>query len=639
MQDVLQIAVQVLLRMRKVSLSPSCIFVHQNMGEATAKEQNMEGQRCLQEKLDEMTVVAVQQEFCDISSFSDVICFDVNTHIHYFAHLWEGDPPMAPPNPTYSQNVQQLKSKILQAAKQQSQRSILRLSSLKDRIGDLWNALVNENFVFSFKNSLEIAAYRKLESAFSQWTWRLRSHFLDVQVRLNNKIRNGDLQNVTREHLEGLVQETSDAIEKEVEKYFREDKDRETLVQWKSSTELKLKELKETLLHEAKKKCENLTELQKEQRKLDARKLEYQDELLRRSRELAVTLKGKSLSERELKDNFTLVWNQWIAEVSRAAPPPERVDIDADIEDVLLEHFKEPGFHARIRSLPKCRGFSFDIEKHITKKKLLGFFPELRSISNADMINFQHITDDIIARVKANIDKKDAEKRDYSRNFIHEILNEVQKGVDSVPSNARCTFNKEYSIDLSLYLCKMAAERFKAMHEAFQEANDPVVYLNRKREDFFQCFQISCQGATSITTFVVFLCDKIEPALSRAVFERTARDIAEDMKNKFPDFKSNRANLEVCILRYLAEQENFEYFKQYLTSPKQVFNSYIERRVKSHCLDGSSRLRMFLESSLESLYGNILSAVSYQPKLSKTKKTEKTKSLFGWMNFVGNWQR
>uniref|UniRef100_A0A8B9QS65 VLIG-type G domain-containing protein n=1 Tax=Anas platyrhynchos TaxID=8839 RepID=A0A8B9QS65_ANAPL len=114
MQDVLQIAVQAFLRMKQVNISPGCLFVHQNVGEITAKEKNMEGQRRLQEKLDEMTMIAAQQEFCDITCFSDVIRFDVNTHIHYFAHLWEGNPPMAPPNPTYSQNVQELKSKILQ---------------------------------------------------------------------------------------------------------------------------------------------------------------------------------------------------------------------------------------------------------------------------------------------------------------------------------------------------------------------------------------------------------------------------------------------------------------------------------------------------------------------------------------------
>ncbi|XP_057876634.1 interferon-induced very large GTPase 1-like [Melospiza georgiana] len=624
MQDVLQIAVQAFLRMKKVNLSPSCLFVHQNVGEATAKEQNMEGRRRLQEKLDEMTVVAAQEECCDVSSFSDVIGFDVNTHIHYFAHLWEGNPPMAPPNPKYSQNAQQLKSKILWAAKKQSQHSILRLSSLKDRIGDLWNALLNENFVFSFKNSLEIAVYRRLESAFSQWTWRLRSHILDIQMRLVNKIRNGDWQNVTREYLEGQVQETSDAIEKEVEKYFREDKDCETLVQWKLSTALKLKELKETLLNETKKKCENLIELQKEQKKLDERKLDYEDELLKKSKDLAVSLKGKSLSERELKDNFTLLWNQWIAEVSRAARPLERVDIDAQIEDVLLEHFKEPGFHARMRSFPRGRGFSFDPEKHIMKKKYLGFISDPRSISNADVINFQHITDSIIACVKENIAKKEEEKRDYNRNFIHEILNEVQKGVNSVPSNGKYTFNRDYSMDLSLYLCKIAAERFKAMHKAFQKANDPVVYLSSKREDFFQCFQISCQGATSVTTFAVFLCDKIEPALRQAVYERTAKAIAEDMQ-KSPDFRGNRANLEVCILRYLAEQEKFEYFEQYVRSPRQFFQTYIETRIREHCLDGSRSRRDFLGSSLDILYNNILSAVSLSTEIVKDRKDREDK--------------
>ncbi|XP_064267493.1 interferon-induced very large GTPase 1-like [Passer domesticus] len=625
MHDVLQTVVQAFLRMKKVNLSPSCLFVHQNVGEATAKEQNMEGQRRLQEKLDEMTVVAAQQEFCDISSFSDVIAFDVNTHIHYFAHLWEGNPPMAPPNPTYSQNVNQLKSKIFQAAKNQSQCSILRFSSLKDRIGDLWNALLNENFVFSFKNSLEIAVYRKLERAFSQWTWGLRSHILDVQMRLVNKIQNGDLQKVTTAHLEGLVRDTSDAIEKEVEKYFTEENDRGILVQWKSSTALKLKELKEALLDETQKKCENFIELQKEQRKLDTRKLDYEDELLRRSRELAVSLKGKSLSERELEDNFTLVWNQWIAEVSRDARPQELVDIDAEIEDILVEQFKEPGIHARIRSYPKGRGFSIDPEKHIMKKKHYVLFQGFRSISNTDVINFQHITDNIIACVKTNIAKKEEEKRDYSRNFIHEVLNEVQKGVNSVPSNAECTFNREYSIDLSLYLCRMAAERFKAMHEAFQKANDPVVYLSSKREDFFQCFQISCQGATSVTTFVVFLCHKIEPALCSAVYERTAKDIAEDMQGKFPDFRGSRANLELCILKYLAEEENFEYFKQYLTSPKQFCEAYIETCVRNYCLDGSRRLGMFLDSSLDILCQKILSAVSKSTQIVKDRKYREDK--------------
>ncbi|XP_039237887.1 interferon-induced very large GTPase 1-like [Pipra filicauda] len=617
MQDVLQITVQAFLRMKKVHLSPSYLFVHQNVGELTAKEQNLGGQRLFQETLDEMTVAAAQQEFCDI------IHFDVNTHVHYLAHLWEGNPPMAPPNPTYSHNIQQLKKKILQVAKKESQGSILRLSSLKVRIGDLWNALLNENFVFSFKNSLEIAVYRKLDTAFSQWTWRLRSHISEVQMRLGNRIRNGDLQQVSREHLEGLVQETSDAIMTDMVKFFREVKDCEMLAQWKSSTELKMKDLKESLLLETQKKCENLIELQKNQRRLNVKKSEYEDELLRRSRELALTLKGKSLSERELRDNFTAVWDKWIAEVSHAAPPPEQVDIDAEIEDVLLEHFEEPGISAQIRSFPKHREFSLDLEKHVLKKTHSRSVQ--KNIHNADVKNLQGITDNIIKCVRANIDKKEQKKMHYSRNFIHEIINEVQKGVNSVPSNASCTFTRDYSLELSLYLCRMAGEKFKAMHEAFWKANNPVTYLSSKRGDFFIYFQISCQGAISVTTFAGFLREKIAPSLLHAVYERTAEAIAGDMQGKFPDFQGNRANLEVCILRFLAQEENFGYFKQYLKHPEVFFQMYIERRVASYCLDENRRLEKFLASSLDLLYGNILSAVSSSTEKVKDRNDREDK--------------
>ncbi|KAM4680776.1 interferon-induced very large GTPase 1-like [Amazona ochrocephala] len=423
MQDVLQIAVQAFLRMKQVKLSPSCLFVHQNVGDITAKEQNMEARRCLQEKLDEMTVTAAQQEFCDAYCFSDVIHFDANTHIHYFSHLWEGNPPMAPPNPTYSQNIQELKSKILQAAKKGSPGSILRLSSLKVRISDLWNALLNENFIFSFKNSVEIAAYKKLETAFGQWSWRMRSHVLDLQMKLDNQVRNGDMQEIPRESLENLVQKTSDDIMKDMEKYFTEEKDHEILVQWRVGTELELKELKESLLRETRKKCENLIELKKKQCKLDERKSEYESELLKRSREMALSLKGQKLTESELRDNFVRLWNSWAAEVSSAAPPPVEVDIDGEIENVLLDHFKEPNLLARIGEFPKTKVFSADLEKHIAKKKHWHFF--VQNFDHADVSNIQHITDNIIMRVMQNIGKKEQEKRDYSQSFIHEILNEV----------------------------------------------------------------------------------------------------------------------------------------------------------------------------------------------------------------------
>uniref|UniRef100_A0A3B3R625 VLIG-type G domain-containing protein n=1 Tax=Paramormyrops kingsleyae TaxID=1676925 RepID=A0A3B3R625_9TELE len=115
--EILQICVQAFLRMKRVEIKPSCIFVHQNVAEASAGDKNMEGRRRLQEKLDEMAQTAAKEEgIDDVYSFSDVIQFDLESQVFYFKNLLEGDPPMAPPNPSYSQNVQDLKSKLLSVA-------------------------------------------------------------------------------------------------------------------------------------------------------------------------------------------------------------------------------------------------------------------------------------------------------------------------------------------------------------------------------------------------------------------------------------------------------------------------------------------------------------------------------------------
>uniref|UniRef100_G1Q291 VLIG-type G domain-containing protein n=1 Tax=Myotis lucifugus TaxID=59463 RepID=G1Q291_MYOLU len=138
MQDILQILVQAFMRMKQVKISPSCLFVHQNVGEVTAKDQTMEGRKRLEQRLDEMAATAAEQEQCsDVTRFGDIIKFDVNTDVFYFAHLWDGNPPMAPPNPRYSHNVQDLKRRILMAAKQESRGSIMKISDVKLRVQDL----------------------------------------------------------------------------------------------------------------------------------------------------------------------------------------------------------------------------------------------------------------------------------------------------------------------------------------------------------------------------------------------------------------------------------------------------------------------------------------------------------------------
>uniref|UniRef100_K7F4Q8 VLIG-type G domain-containing protein n=1 Tax=Pelodiscus sinensis TaxID=13735 RepID=K7F4Q8_PELSI len=620
MQDILQIAVQAFLRMKQVKLSPSCLFVHQNVGEITAKEKNMEGQRRLQQKLDEMAVTAAQEECCDVTCFSDVIQFDVNTHVHYFAHLWEGDPPMAPPNPSYSQNVQELKSQILLAAKQESQGRVLRLSELKVRIGDLWQALLNENFIFSFKNTLEIAAYNRLETKFSQWSWQLRSHMLELQIKLNNQIRNREKLQVTRESLEGDVRKKYTAVTDQLKNFFSADPDAEILIQWKANMEMKLEELKSSLIDEMKRKSEELIRLRlrEKQSKLDDRKAGYEKELFKRSQELALSLKGEGLSDNKLRENFTRLWNEWICEVASDTPPAREPNIRVDTENILLERFEQNSAIAEKLKAPLSDWFSTDLSKHVTmKRSLIGL---RKTLEKCDRDYIEEVTGCIMQGVRAIISSKERERLDYSPSYIHEILNKIKQEVASVADNRKFTLTPEYTADLSVTLCKMAAGRFEAMHRAFKKAHDPIVYLESKREDFFKCFQISCQGATSITAFAVFLCCKLAAALHQAVYEKTANDIANEMKSIHPAFNGNRSNLENHILVYLAEKENFAEYRQYIQSPKQFFEDFIKQRVDCYCLDKNNpKLQRFLNNSLDHFHTRVLSAIGHATKVTKDK--------------------
>ncbi|XP_015224353.1 PREDICTED: interferon-induced very large GTPase 1-like [Cyprinodon variegatus] len=338
MQDVLQIVVQALMRMKKVKLSPSCVFVHQNVTDIAAAEKNMDGKRRLQETLDKMAQLAAKEEVCDAECFSDVIAFDVQKDVKYFAQLWEGSPPMAPPNPGYSESVQELKTIILSKAKPFD--GIL-LSHFNAKIQDLWNALMNENFVFSFKNTQEIAVYRKLEVEYGNWTWTLRSEMLNIENQLYPKIEKGQLDKVELSYLYKEISKTYKAVTDSLGAYFDNDKDKEMLVQWKGRFENKIKEFNEELVRAVKRKLEDVIQQNTARIKLEKKKTEFQNQLFQKSKELATILKSLAEDEEELKEQFNTVWIHWVKELTSDAKPIEDIHLEEDDDIKNFDFLKE----------------------------------------------------------------------------------------------------------------------------------------------------------------------------------------------------------------------------------------------------------------------------------------------------------
>ncbi|XP_044158117.1 interferon-induced very large GTPase 1-like [Bufo gargarizans] len=584
MQDILQIAVQAFLRMKQVNLRPSCLFVHQNVGEITAKEKNMEGRRRLQEKLDEMTLCAAQQEQCDVTCFNDVIQFDVNTHIHYFAHLWEGDPPMAPPNPSYSENVQELKKIILQSGKQEERANILSISMFKARVNDLWNALLNENFVFSFKNSLEIAAYNKLETKYSQLAWSLREHMLTLQNKINNQIHNDVIKSVNVVSLTKEFEPKYKTIQEDLNKFFTEEKDCEMLVQWRANTEIRLSTLKSDIIEEMKKKTDELLTAKNNSAKMNIFKEKYEDEMFEKSKKLALTLKGRNLNDEELQEKFNDMWNALITEVTNTINMPERPEIHLDLENVFLERFKtETNLVDTIRDSYNWKDFLAVFSKYIEGKR--GFFSKVFSsgtLSHDDQDKIKHTTYALEKRVNEYIEKKEQEIMDYQCIYFHEILNTINKEIYTM-LDKKFKFLTEYKLYVSLFLSQIAARRFVRISDAFREANNPLVYLEGKRDQFWQSFKISCKESKETASLAELLCNTLKGSIQQEVTEKAALELAGDMKCNDPSLNGNRSKLDYCLLKSLAEKERFQDYINYIKDPKSAVQDFIKERVHVNC--------------------------------------------------------
>ena len=64
-----------------------------------------------------------------------------------------------------------------------------------------WLCIIHEDFVFSFKNTLEVAAYSLLEKTLSQWKWKLQNEILVWEQRTKYIIETCDCEEEAQKEL------------------------------------------------------------------------------------------------------------------------------------------------------------------------------------------------------------------------------------------------------------------------------------------------------------------------------------------------------------------------------------------------------------------------------------------------------
>ncbi|KAG7461294.1 hypothetical protein MATL_G00208540 [Megalops atlanticus] len=178
MKDILQIVVHAFLRMTEVGKKPCCQFVHQNVADVSAHDNNLRDRQLLLEQLDEMTQVAARMEKKgETMTFTDVMDYVPERNTWYIPGLWHGNPPMASVSAGYSEAVNEFKSRMIDTLKElKGTRPAHTIPELLGWTKSLWKAVKYENFIFSFQNSLVADAYTTLCTEFNKWEWDFRKH-------------------------------------------------------------------------------------------------------------------------------------------------------------------------------------------------------------------------------------------------------------------------------------------------------------------------------------------------------------------------------------------------------------------------------------------------------------------------------
>jgi len=132
------------------------------------------------------------------------------------------------------------------------------------RVRALWSAVLQEKFVFSFKNTLEVTTYNELDTKYGQWSWDLQHKMLDWQHQTGNEIRRCDaskIDSVVDNCLVKVEEEINSIhmrVSEEMVEFFETSERSEMLTQWGKSTEMRLINLCDEHKEEARKHCKLL---------------------------------------------------------------------------------------------------------------------------------------------------------------------------------------------------------------------------------------------------------------------------------------------------------------------------------------------------------------------------------------------
>ncbi|XP_053883362.1 interferon-induced very large GTPase 1-like [Malaclemys terrapin pileata] len=596
MKDVLQIVVHAFLRMEEIGHKPNCQFVHQNVSDVSAHEQNMRDRKHLLEQLDEMTKAAARLEKQSREmKFSDIMDYDPEKHSWYIPGLWHGVPPMAPVNMGYSESVCELKKYLFEFMRHRSPRRAPKdIPQFIEWVRSLWNAVKHENFIFSFRNSLVAEAYTQLSVKYAEWEWEFRKEMHLWMSKTETTIQNqspDDLGPGTFEKLRlevhQMLHNGEEKMLQSIQSYFESGAGNLHLVEkyredFHRSVTFLRHELESYLLC----KSEEAIRIQKGRSKIDHLQAGYMkfiegkvDGLLQDCREREMELKLK-----ELEREFAKMWKETLAEL-----PLERLPLRQIHEDVYYQLCKDLENRGSLvkQMLHKAQNLLTYQRKPFCMKKEyldLGWYKAaMEFITQQCKHELEEFTKSLVEECRRYIWQKVHSQGDYDQTYCRELLRMINERLqENVVGKIR--MSASFEVDLKLHILGEAASTFQKMHEDFLKKNDPQRRLEELRPQYFSTFRDlyyekdACQKRA-----VDFSHQCLIPALWEYMKKRLGIEIVDDFLNSGESIKyGSRSFFQFTVQKKLLEEMDFDNYVKYISNYEEFVKAWIQTCLISH---------------------------------------------------------
>ncbi|XP_041432729.1 LOW QUALITY PROTEIN: interferon-induced very large GTPase 1 [Xenopus laevis] len=612
MKDILQIVAHAFLRMKTIRDKPKWQFVHQNVSDVCAHDNNMMDKTKLLEQLNQMTRAAANMEkMSGITCFSDIMDYNLEKDNWYIPGLWYGDPPMASVNPGYSGNIYKLKQYLFQfMEKEKSIRKPYNIGEFIKYIESFWNSVKHENFIFSFRNSLEAAAYDQLSMKYSQWEWDFRKQVHTWLISTENKNKNQSADELTpslgyKHDLSALLYKEENMMLANVEKYFESKSNNVHLIErYRADFSQDVKCFQKEMEHSATAKVDDVFRIQTQNHQLQNIQRDHQRTIEENVTSLLERLEKNEThrGDKEVKDTFENMWENTLSELPRN--PLEKRKISQEmLQEIRMDMANRGGsIHEKIHGVKDLGDFGkgeFMVnESHIDIRcySLI----KLTKVTKEFNDQIQTHACVLIRSCSEYVTEKVNTKGDFDRTYCKELLHRISENLNE-NEYRNLHFTREFELDIKLHILGNAAPRFQVMHNTFLTENDPVFRLQNLKPQYWLRFENILKESETQSRARQFCELCLKPAIMKHIFQHIGKDIVDDiLKSENGREYCSRTAFQFTVLKKLLERQDFTQFVQYINS----YKWFVKRWIIDHILDRYSD-----GQKLEKMQVNILSHI------------------------------